>query len=180
MRNTTRTLLTVGIAGAMVGLGSAPAFAAVDNDLQVYSADVATGAANGFVGKGTYKNGARVWTHLQVKFSQSCLKEVGGTKTRVPRTVQVTRQAVVNATKEVTHADRLNSRNKITGYTWKVDGLRVQSPTDLCAGSGFLVDPLDSAVDVESNTAEAYLSSDGGVTTMLSTFDQAPIVKSLW
>ena len=180
MRNTKRLVLTLGIAATALALAATPAAAAVANDLQVYNASEAAGTADGFVGKGTVKNRAEVWTHLQVKYSQSCVKEVGGSKTKLPTIIDINRKATVNSSAEVTYVDRKNPKNKLTGYTWTATGLTTSAPTNLCAEGGFTPDPDAPEVLLESSCAEVYLSADGGATALTSTLDGLPIVKALW
>jgi hypothetical protein len=171
------------ISTALVGVAllTGTALAAVQNDLLVFNSSLAGGSADGFVGKGTYKNGARVWLAADARYEQDCTKtfETGPAKKRVTHTVTIHRKANVNTTKEATYTPRNNPRLKLTGYFWDV-AFSLDAPSnDLCQmadESGFQPDGPVSLVEA---SGKVYLSNDDGATSMLDTITGLPIEVAL-
>lgn len=162
----------------VLALTTTAVFAAVQNDLLVYASSLAApdsnGFANGFVGKGTYKNGARVFLHAQAKYEQTCQKDIitkKGTKT-----ITVDKKAVVNTNKEVdAYNPRLNKPGKNTGYLWNVAFDLSAETNNLCEADFTPVDDVTLAED----SGKVFLSNDGGVTEMVDTITGLPIEVGL-
>jgi hypothetical protein len=155
---------SIGLTALAFMAGQAHAVSA--SDLIVKASSLTAGTANGFLGKGTYKNGARVFVSAKATYEQTCQNDT--------ETVVVSQDAAIS--KEVdSYSNRTNKKGKTNGYLWNVSFSLAASGSILCQEGYVAVDNITKV----STEGKAYLSKDGGVTTLLDEHTGLPVEVSL-
>src|SRR5260221_6357397 len=98
------------VVGQLVGVARFAVFAAVANDLLVYSSSLGGGTANGFVGLGTYKNGARVYLNVLASYGLHCIND--------DPDLNYTSTGSDSHLVAGAHYAKFNRKGKLVGYTW--------------------------------------------------------------
>ncbi len=145
---------------------TALAYAATQQDILVSNSSMGGGSANGFIGKGTYNKGARVYVHAG--YSQECLNgEEPATAT----------ETVLGAFTSGPTYDTRNAKGikqTVNGYYWSLGFSATPTSGDICNEQGYTANG-----EVTQTGGTAFLSNDGGSTVMLDTLTSNPIEVNL-